>query len=95
MADKHYQNEIGTAIILQTGVDISTATVHKIFLKKPDGTSEEKTATIENTTDLQYITITGDLAECGEYMAQGYVELPSGWKGYTETAEFTILSPFE
>jgi len=95
MADKHYENEIGTAIILETGSDISTATVHKIFLRNPDGLVVEKAATIEGTQNLQYITVDQDLVPSGEWKAQGYIELPSGWKGYTETADFTILNRFE
>ena len=79
-------NDIGT-IILATiedegvAVDISSATVKKLYIEKPDGTLLTKDAVF--TTDgtdgkMQYVVISGDLSLVGIYKVQGRVEMPAG-----------------
>jgi len=79
--------DIGTRIILKLidedkiPVNISAATVRKIFLKPPTGTTLEKSAIFLTTgTDgkIYYDTIANDLSTSGNWKVQGYVETPAG-----------------
>lgn len=75
---------------LQDPVDISTASVMKIILRKPDGTVVEKTAQI--ATDgydgkMFATTVAADVDIAGAYEIQGYVEVGS-WKGHSTIGKF-------
>lgn len=93
MADKSYKGDVGTVFLINCGTNISTATVKKLLVKKPDGTQVEWIATISGTNYLQYTTITNDLDQNGTYYLQSYIEMPS-WKGRGETAIFTIYESY-
>lgn len=82
-------------IDLATGnpLDISGATVKKLYFTKPLGAKVNKTA--EFTTDgtdgkIEYTTIAGDLDTAGTWHVQGYVEIP-GRKFYTEINTMEVL----
>lgn len=94
MADKHYIGEIGTEILVDTGVDITGATDTKIQCKKPDGTIVAWTATISGTTKLKYTIISGDFNQSGTYTLQASLIL-TGWTGRGETATFDVDELFE
>lgn len=88
------KNDIGTIIrytIKNTQgvlVDLSTASVKQIRLRKPSGGLLLKTATF--TTDgtngqIEYAAMAGDLDEVGWWTGEGFVSLPSGsWTSSTD-----------
>jgi hypothetical protein len=92
MANKIYKDDIGTEIILDTGVDITSATTHDIKYKKPDGTLGSWTGTIKDTTKVSYTIIASDLDQSGEYEVQAYIVMTGTWRG--ETVAFTVYDDF-
>lgn len=91
-------DDIGTIFRLtitdETGapVDVSSATVKKIYLRKPSAELLEKTAVfMTDGTDgvIQYVAVSGDLDEIGEWTIQAYVELTS-WKGHSQVITFPV-----
>jgi hypothetical protein len=59
-------------------VDISGATALKMWLRRPDGTTVEKTATTVNGGSdgvMQYVTQEGDLSSPGMWSLQGQVTI--------------------
>lgn len=71
-----YVDEIGTEIRLETDVDLSSATMLKIVGLKPSGEAIAWNATLypSDTTQLYYVTLSGDLDEVGVYPIQAYIE---------------------
>ena len=90
---KVYKNDIGTIITIDSGEDLSSATVKKIYFKKPDGTLGNWSASVVDTTKLRYTTEAGDLNMAGTWQFQIYVELPS-WQGRGETESYQIYDYF-
>jgi hypothetical protein len=70
-----YQNEIGLKITLKVGIDISTASVLRIYYLKPNGENSYWTASQEATTEISYTTIAGDLNCPGTFKLQAYVKI--------------------
>jgi hypothetical protein len=85
-AEEIHVGDVGTQLVVTvkdntTVVDISSATAKYLTLKKPDGTSLQKsTAFVTDGTDgqMQYTTVSGDLSICGSWKMQGKVEITSG-----------------
>jgi hypothetical protein len=74
-------------------VNLTSATVKKIFLGAPSGQVKEKTAEFFTTGAdgiLKYVTIADDLDESGVWSIQAYVELASGFKGPTSIGKFSV-----
>ncbi|RLC88902.1 MAG: hypothetical protein DRJ03_01285 [Chloroflexi bacterium] len=92
--NKVYVGDVGTDIILDTGVDLSAATTLKIKYKKPGGEIEEWDGTLEDTTKIKYTTVTDDLDTAGLWSFQAYVELPA-WQGHGELAQYNIFELME
>jgi len=90
---KHYVGEVGTAVILDCGQDITSATNVSIAVKKPDGTKVTWVATVYNTRYLRHITITNDLDQSGLYELQSVLTLGS-WTGRGETTNFVVFDNF-
>jgi len=88
---KTYLNDTGTAIIIDAGEDLSTASLMKIKYLKPSGASGAWIATIVSgePTKTRYITLSNDLDESGTWKLQLYVEF-STWKGHGEIASFVV-----
>lgn len=81
---KIYIGDEGTELIVDCGSDISSATVHVIKVRFPDGTEESWSADIYNTNYLKRVLDDDDLSQTGEHFGQAYVETPSGkWSGET------------
>jgi len=94
----HYIGEIGTEIIVDCGIDISTATNYKLYVQKPDGTRATWTPTIYTPLGgepnyLKYSTVVGDFSVSGLYAIQPYIELGS-WKGRGQTVFYYIYNFF-
>jgi hypothetical protein len=91
---KIYVGDKGTEIILDTGIDLTTATLVKILAIKPSQTTALWTATVYDTTKIKYTTSQadeGDWTETGTWKLQAYVELPV-WKGHGETVQVTVYA---
>ena len=85
-----YVGDVGTEVSLNCGVDISTATVRKILVQKPNTTAVvEWSAMADGANSIRYLTTTGDLDVAGTYLLQPYVELP-GLSGKGETVELFV-----
>ena len=84
-----YKNDIGTELILDCGVTISTATVMKVRARNPNGALKEWVATLNNSTSIKYVLLAGDIDVAGTWQLQAYVELP-GWKGRGEWATVEV-----
>lgn len=91
---KLFVGDVGTEIILDCGVDITSASVVKILVRKPGvpGVSEW-VGTIEGTTQVKYTTKAGDLNAAGLYLLQAHVTMPT-WSGKGETATLQVFPPF-
>ena len=71
-----YVDSIGTEIILDTEVAITSATYLSIQVKKPDETTAEWVGTVFENTKVKYLLLAGDVDQTGEYALQVYVEMP-------------------
>lgn len=90
---KHYVGDTGTVIVVDCGEVITTSTLKKLLVRKPDSTSVEWVATLEGTTQLKYTVIEGDFNCAGTYEVQAYIEMP-GWKGLGDMDMFTVNKEF-
>ena len=90
---KAYVGDIGTVILLDCGVNVSSATVQKILVRKPDKTEHEWSGTIEDDNYLKYVIIADDFDQKGDYLLQAYIETPA-WQGKGETVKLTVYEKF-
>ena len=94
--------DIGTVLIFtlketesEEILNISTATVKTILLKKPDGTVLTKTASfVTDGSDgkLKYKTISGDISIAGIWEAQAYIEMVAGEKWHSDTIVIKVFN---
>lgn len=85
-----FQNQGLLAIKLDTGTNVTSASVKRILYKKPDGTSGYWTASsVENDTILVYNFIDTDLDQTGVWTFQAFVTI-SGRNGYGEYVQKEI-----
>jgi hypothetical protein len=89
MTKTHYIGDEGTAILVDCGMTITTASVTRLYMIKPDGTSEYLTATISGTDSLSYTVVAGDFDQAGTYSFNSYVEI-GAWKGHGETDYLSV-----
>lgn len=87
-----FVGDTGTIIKLDCGVDISTATVHNIVVRKPNGTKVTWTGTVSGASTIIYITQAGDLDIAGTWHFQAFVTMP-GWSGLGEVVTLDISNP--
>lgn len=102
---KHYINEAGTSLILDTGTLIGSATQQYITYRKPDGTttgsfaaslysSFSVIAQLTGTYLLLHTLATTDLDQSGEWRFQAYVGAVGGtWWG--EMVKINIYGLYE
>lgn len=76
-------------IVLDTGIDLSTASVTKILYRKPSGVKGEFTATVFETTKLRYQFTNTDLDLPGQWSFQAYVVI-GGLNAYGEIVRQSI-----
>lgn len=88
---KVFVGDEGTAIVLDCGVDVSSATVRQILATKPSGVKVTWTAVAEGVNSIKYIVQAGDLSIPGLWKLQAYIEMP-GWKGKGEWAELEVAN---
>ena len=90
---KIYQNDVGIAITVATGITLTGATTTQLKVKKPSGATATWTATISGT-NLNYTTVANDLNEAGRYFLQAFVQT-GGQTLYGETAEIDIYGAYQ
>lgn len=84
---KIYKDDVGTIILVDCGINITTATVRELKVKKPDGTYATWAGVQEGTNQIKYVLQAGDVNQDGTYVIQAKVTMPS-WSG---SGEETIL----
>lgn len=89
---KNYVGDVGLAVVLDTGVDLTSATNCKILVQLPDGTTAEWAGTASGTT-ITHSTTAGELAQAGVYRLHASFTL-GGWTGVGELACMTIYERF-
>jgi len=87
---KYYIGDIGTEILVNTGIVLSEATSLRLEIRKPSGKEVEWTGvlgprnTVGEYTSIKYVVLTGDWDEGGWWSLQSYVVFASGsWRGAT------------
>lgn len=75
-----FVGDSGTVILLDCGVDISSATSVKIIAKSPQGEKKEFTSTIDGTNNVKYVIQSTDFDIAGNWLLQAYVQMPD-WTG--------------
>lgn len=93
---KYYVGDVGTTLVVSTGNNLTTATLIKLKVQKPDGTEHTWDAIINPAlnTQILYTVVAGDLDQLGTYKVQAYVEFPSGkWRG--NTASFKVVAHYK
>ncbi len=89
---KNYVGDVGLAVSLDTGVDVSAATGAAIRVLLPNGTEATWPATTDGTK-LVHVTTADELAQAGVYRLQAAFSL-GAWTGRGETAELVIYEQF-
>ena len=89
MSDKIYVNTVGVEVRVTMSEDISSATVTRFLVRKPQSGEVNWVTVIEGTSVLKYITVAGDLDEPGVYYLHPYLEI-GGWSGYGTPVHFKI-----
>jgi len=92
--NKVYVGDVGTEILVDTGVALATATVLELHVMKPGATAPVTwTGTISGATSISYLVIAADLDVAGDYTVQPYLEMPD-WKGHGHAARFHVWPEF-
>lgn len=91
--EKVYVGDTGTEIVLDCGINISTATVRQILVRRPDGTETTWNASADGTTAIVYTTQAVDLSQPGIWLLQAAITMP-GWSGKGATAELMVHRRF-
>lgn len=68
-----YADTNNKKLILEVGADISTASVLRIYYRKPDGSSGYWTASQESTNSISYLLQSADLTVTGVWKVQPYI----------------------
>ena len=90
-----FVGSIGEQIILNVGLDISTATNQEIRYKRPNGTVGRWDAELYDGQSIVYVTKTeDDLNLPGTWELQSYVELPD-WSGYGDIASVVVYDKLQ
>ena len=90
---QYYVGDIGTIIEVDTCNDITTATLVRLNVQKPDDTVVTWSGSVYDTTKIRHTVVSGDFDQSGTYYVQAYVEMP-GWTGRGGTASFKLVLPF-
>ena len=101
---KHYNNEAGTDLLLDTGILIGSATEYHIDYMKPSGVNGSWSASLYSsysllaaaigTYFLKHTFVTTDLSESGLWRFQAYIGAVDGtW--YGETVKENIYDQLE
>lgn len=87
----YFVGDEGTAVIVDMEDNISTATDKHIKVLKPGASSSVQwAATLYGDTKLKHITTADDFSVSGTYKIQGWVDIPTPWKGHGDIDEFIV-----
>lgn len=98
MSCKIWVDDIGTEVLMDAKEDISSATVIKLFVQKPDNSVVEWVINPAHwpgvdedhpVNEIKYLIQAGDLNLKGKYTVQSYVELPA-WSGSGDKDSFQV-----
>ena len=92
---KCHVGDIGTEILVDVCVDISLATLVKLYVMKPGVTvAVQWTSSVYQQRYVRHVTQAGDLSINGEYRVYAWVQMPSGsWSGDVDV--FRVYNAFE
>ena len=79
---KIYSQEVGPEIILDTKIDLSSATKVAIKAYQPDGTLVELDGTVTDTTKVKHVKTANTLNVRGLWRLHSYAEFSDGEKQY-------------
>jgi hypothetical protein len=90
-----YQNAVGITITESSLFDITGYSSVTLVITKPDGTKLSVTPNViaVNPAFFEYETVSGDLNQSGQYMAQIIVAFATGELLKGEIDKFVIYSP--
>jgi hypothetical protein len=91
---KIYIRSKGVTLTLDTGIDISSATLCQINFKKPTGETGNWNGRVIGTTKITCVMDDEDLDSPGTWKFQAYVEMGDS-ELYGETVEQQICDLFE
>ena len=91
---KVYKDDIGTDIIVDTGVDISTATSVALKVTKPDGTTETWTGSVYSSNYVKFSSVAATFDQAGVYLLQAYVVM-TAWTGHGNTTKFKVYDTYK
>ncbi len=89
------KNEVGVPIEVDTSLDLASATLTKLLVKKPRGASVEWTNVTVDDTSIVYVTAAGDLDQKGVYRIAAYVEFAGGVERTGAAANFAVEERFD
>ncbi len=90
---KCFVGDVGTLLIVDCKKTITGATGILLKVRKPDETEHDWSATIYDTSKIQYTVQAGDFDQAGDYRIQSYLTLGS-WVGRGHTFVLTVYSTF-
>lgn len=78
-----YKGDIGTVVLLDTGMTITGATAITVEALKPSGTISHWTATVHtDNVSVKHTIVSGEFDEVGTYTLQAKLTLGGGtWRG--------------
>lgn len=85
-----YKGDLGIKLILDVGVDISSATRMSILYRKPYGGTGTWAAVMETGTSVSYTSLTDEFNEVGIWKVQARVTTPL-WTQSGAIAKVNVL----
>jgi len=93
-----FKNDIGTIIRVDTGFDLTNATIANLVILKPNKQEVVWTGAMSTagTTLIDYTITSNDLDVTGDYLVQSYVEFasPTSWSGRGITTTLVVKDYF-
>lgn len=84
-----FVGDIGTVLLLDCGVNITSATSVKVIAKSPQGLKKEFIGTVDGTNNVKYTTSSADFDVAGNWLLQSYVQMPD-WTGRGAWVTLTV-----
>jgi hypothetical protein len=88
-----FQDDLGTALTVDTGVALASATKTELHIRQPDGNVLERTCSYSGNS-LTYTTVAADWAKLGTHRLCAYVEF-SGTKHTGTAFEIEVKKKYE
>lgn len=85
-----YLNQTDVVLIVETGIDLSTATVHNILYQKKDGTKGVWAGTVSGTK-ITYNAVAGDFNQLGVWNIQAFTTI-SGLDNYGTFDQIKVIN---